>query len=191
MIRNLDFNLVKLGLCKLASTLQFLSEQFIHGFISVDTVFVTRAGEFKLGNFLKIKAGGFEMLSGIKESSLLQQYGYLFPCSCSILPDFENSSILPTTSIDSFLFGCLIWTIFNGPLKSRDQLESRGSIPIPLFRHSKQLSAATPGSRLEIGKFLKLASAPSGYFDDPFVSTSLTLEQFALKEKEEKDNFLL
>lgn len=59
--RSKDENLIKYGLFKLASALKFTAEDaaIVHGNLNLDTVFVTRSGEWKLW--------GLDYSSGIKE----------------------------------------------------------------------------------------------------------------------------
>lgn len=187
-ISNLDENLARLGLFKVASTIKFLSEdcQIIHGNIGIQSVFVTRSGEWKVG--------GFEVMHSIKEErSFLKIYGYLMPSENRLnAPELDMDRTVPTTAVDAWSFGCLIYNVFNGiKITSRSSLDNRAQIPISLFRHYGSLLHNDPVARLSIEKFLLFSSAPKGYFENNFVSTSLFLEQLALKDKLEKEQFLV
>lgn len=85
----------------------------------------------------------------------------------------------------------MISTIFNGPFTSRAQLDVKGDIPPALFKYLRSLLSANPKARTSFSKLIKDASEKNGYFDDVFLTASLFLEQFALKGKEEKEQFLL
>jgi SCY1-like protein 1 len=186
LFHDLDLKLVCLGIFKLSTTLKFLAEdcRMVHGFVSTSSLFVTRSGEWKLG--------GFESLTGLQDDqSMIKLYGHLLPSTRFVAPELGGSSTVPSAAIDAWSLGCLIWTIFNGSLNNPNQLETRGKIPSNLFRYSKSLCVANPGARLDFQKFLKLTSATKGYFDDPFISCCMFLEQFALKDKAEKEDFLL
>ncbi|KAJ3305692.1 hypothetical protein HDV03_001100 [Kappamyces sp. JEL0829] len=186
LFQKLDYNLVRLGIYKLASTIRFLSEdcQMIHGFISVNSVFVTRSGEWKLG--------GFDVLSNAtNDQPLLQRYGHLLPPTKYIAPELDGGSRTPTFSADCWAFGSLIYSVYNGSQSGTIQFDTRGNIPTQLFRHLKNLVSSNASTRLDISKFLKITTASSGFFDDPFVSTSMFLEQLALKDKTEKEQFLV
>ncbi len=133
------------------------------------------------------------MLSEAKDDRsqpMLKNYGHLLPPTKFIAPELEGGSKTPTFATDAWGFGCLVYSVYNGS-KTTIQFENRGEIPLPLFRHVKALVNPNPSSRLDISKFLQLTSLQSAYFDDPFISTSLFLEQFALKDKAEKERFLM
>jgi SCY1-like protein 1 len=187
LFNNLDLNLARLGLLKVASTIKFLSDdcQMIHGNIGVDSVFVTRSGEWKVG--------GFEVLYSIKdERSFLKTHQYLLPPDRITAPELDMERFVPTTAVDAWSFGCLIFHIFNGVnTLTRSALDNRGQIPMPLFRHYKSLIHQDPRARLSLEKFLAYTSGPGSYFDDDFIGTSLFLEQLALKDKAEKEQFLV
>lgn len=187
LFNDLDVNLVRLGLYKISSTIKFLAEdcKMIHGTISIHSVYVTRSGEWKLG--------GFETLQPIQEESFLKTHRHILPLDVPLAPELDYENNTPTSAVDFWLLGCLIFSIFNGSIKNRMELESgnRNQIPIVLFRHYKGLVASNPASRLDVARFLKFTTASKGYFDDDFIATSLFLEQLALKDKAEKENFLL
>ena len=186
LFNELDLKLVCLGIYKITKTLKFIAEdcRMVHGFICPSSIFVTRSGEWKVG--------GFECLSALEEDQfMLKLYGHLLPSTRFIAPELEGSSKNLSPAIDAWSLGCLIWNIFNGTLSNTSLLENRGKIPSSLFRYSKSLCTANPGSRMDFEKFLKMASASKGYFDDPFIASCMFLEQFALKDKAEKDEFLL
>jgi SCY1-like protein 1 len=124
------------------------------------------------------------------EQSMLKLYGHLLPSTKYAAPELESSSVVPSAAADAWSLGCLIWNIFNGSISNSNQLETRGKIPLNLFRYSKSLCVSNPGTRLDFQKFLKLCLSSKGYFDDPFISCCMFLEQFALKEKSEKEDFL-
>lgn len=157
----------------------------IHGNIGVNSVFVTRSGEWKVG--------GFEVLYSIKdERSFLKTYGHLLPPDRITAPELDIERCVPTAAVDAWSFGCLIFNIFNGlNVNSRSAIDNREKIPMPLFRHYKSLIHQDPGARLSLEKFLKFTSGSGGYFDDDFIGTSIFLEQLALKDKAEKEQFLM
>ncbi|KAJ3000789.1 hypothetical protein HDV02_003591 [Globomyces sp. JEL0801] len=184
----IDQNLIRLGLFKIATTLKFLcmDSGFIHGFISSKSIFVTRSGEWKLG--------GFELISSTKEDqSTLLTYGYLLKTR-HVPPEMAQSSSNtleylknnPAHSYDAWGYGCLIYTIFNGEFSNSADLEVRGKIPTQLFRYFKSFINQQPKSRLDFSKFLE----NNNYFNNEFITSSQFLENFALKDKQEKEQFL-
>ncbi|KAJ3275059.1 hypothetical protein HDV01_001565 [Terramyces sp. JEL0728] len=185
-------NLVRLGLFKIASTLKFLAEDcdLIHGYVTPESIYVTKSGEWKLG--------GFDTLSSLKEgpplviSSDIIRNGKLVP------PEFGDSlkdpwdifKEIPNFAFDSWSFGHLIYVIFNGPMASYADLTARTKIPTPLFRYYKDLISNSPTTRSNFTKFLQGTTQKGGYFDNEFVASSQFLENFALKEKHEKEGYL-
>ena len=158
----------------------------IHGNIGVNSVYVTKSGEWKLG--------GFEVLHCIKEeNSLLKSHRHMLPSEYILsAPELDHENNIPTTAIDVWAFGCLIYYVFNGLGNlTRSSLENRGKIPSSLFRHYRSLTVVNPSDRAPLEKFLKMTLTANGYFDDKFIKTSLFLEQLALKDKIEKEDFLL
>ena len=122
--------------------------------------------------------------------------------------DFWNSH--PTTAVDSWGFGCLIHEIFNGPFSRPEDLGPRGNIPQVQFLPSgfhlghtscsspilqdlkiyKPLMNPNPKGRMDLCTFLEQNFGRGGYFENDFVSVNLFLEQIAIKDSHEKDQFL-
>jgi SCY1-like protein 1 len=178
------------GLYKIASALRFLNTDchLVHGNVNISSIFTTRAGEWKLG--------GMELLSALAEDgSMVQLYRNFMSHTAKYLPpELRNGKPIPqgvpTHFIDAWEYGCLIQEIFNGPFTNPEYLGVCGSIPQNLYKHFQGFLQADPRSRLDFPSFLDHAASRGSYFDDDFVSTSLFLEQIALKESHEKDQYL-
>ncbi|KAJ3309046.1 hypothetical protein HDV04_000513 [Boothiomyces sp. JEL0838] len=192
-MQDIDQNLVRLGLFKIASTLKFLAEDcdLIHGFVTPESIFVTKSGEWKLG--------GFDTLSSLKEGPPLILSSDIIKGGRLVPPEFGDSlkdpwdifKEIPNYAFDSWSFGHLIYVIYNGPMTTYSDLTSRAKIPTPLFRYYKDLISNSPNTRSNFTKFLQGTSQKGGYFDNEFVASSQFLENFALKEKHEKEGYLI
>ncbi|KAJ3056872.1 hypothetical protein HK097_003408 [Rhizophlyctis rosea] len=90
---------------------------------------------------------------------------------------------------DSWAFGCLIHEIFNGAFSRPEDLGARGNIPQELKIY-KPLMNPNPKGRMDLNTFLQQNFGPGGYFENDFVSVNLFLEQIAIKDSHEKDQFL-
>jgi SCY1-like protein 1 len=93
----------------------------------------------------------------------------------------------PNNAIDSWLIGCLIWTIYNnGSLSSfdRNKLKDMSHIPETLKEDYIKLLTGSPKNRLTLDRLLE-----SPYFGTVFVQTCSFLEHLALKDTFEKEKF--
>jgi SCY1-like protein 1 len=181
---HMEENSIRLGLYRLAVTLKFLSLdcKLIHGNVNENSIYVTKAGEWKLG--------GMELTSAVNDNHL-KNYGSLVG-NRYIPPESDPSNDVnqyPVHSYDSWAFGCLIQSLFNG--KQAIAQNTKASIPTLLYQASKGFLSTTPGARTDFTRFLAVCTRKGGYFDNPMIETSLFFENFALKEKEEKEAFLL
>eukprot|EP00842_Homolaphlyctis_polyrhiza_P001147 jgi/Hompol1/2032/HPOL_005047-RA len=185
-----DPNLVAFGLHKVASVLKFLTQDcsLIHGCVRASSIFVTPAGEWKLGCL--------DFVSSLSEENppLLRHADSIVMHSKYAPPEVakNSTSILRSVSIhamDAWGFACLVHEIFNGSLSRAEDLVSQGAIPQSLYRLSQKMGSINPASRPSFEQFIVAAVRPNGYFDTDFVKTSLFLEQFSLKDAQEKASY--
>ncbi|VDP72704.1 unnamed protein product [Schistosoma mattheei] len=160
-----------------------------HNAVRLDSVFVTTAGEWKLG--------ALDFVGPVNEPppSTRQTAGFV---------DANTTDpYMPTDNrlVDSWGLGCLIWEIFNpsSTLKDRAQLiESSYSkrIPKALVNDYRRLIAqsATKGGvkRFTVSQFLQSTrnSEKQGFLANDYVDTLLFLEEIELKDSMEKSTFL-
>ncbi|KAJ3396264.1 hypothetical protein HDU92_003521 [Lobulomyces angularis] len=179
-----------LGLFKIASVIKFLNVDcnLIHGNLKIDSIFTTKAGEWKLG--------GFELLSSPKEDSPAIFNGSLLPNAMKYAPpEIQRSSWTsiknnPIGSFDSWSYGLLIQEIFNGRIQRIEELGVRGNIPLNLYPLFKTFTNVNPNTRDQISFMLENANQPKSYFNNEFIKASLFLEQWSIKESGEKDQFI-
>ena len=128
------------GLYQLADALAFVHNDLgmIHGCVCPSSIFVTKAGDWKLG--------GFELAHAYKDVPIH------FSSNFDLLPtrykpkeltenQFENLNNNPINSLDSWSLGCLIQEIFNGRFEKPQQLSNLEDIPAKLQPHYKRLLA--------------------------------------------------
>ncbi|ORX72123.1 ARM repeat-containing protein [Linderina pennispora] len=168
------------GLYKISDTLRFINEdcKMIHANLSSSSVFVTRAGEWKLG--------GFEIMDTQAGSEqIFRHYTSVLPgYAARMAPEFESQAWDKATGskpgvVDGWYLACLIQQAYN----------ARGKIPQPLWQLCQKLLTPNLRLRLSPAKFLQMASRPGGFLDSPFITTSLFLENIAVKDDDEKAEF--
>lgn len=170
------------GLYQIATGLTFLNKdcQLSHYNVCMPSVFVDRAGEWKLF--------GLEYLTPSKDPPPIK----VLP-SLQIYnpPEHESSKHddNPLWAYDSWGLGCLIWEASNGRLTKISSLKSPGKIPSNLAPLYCELVCANPKSRPSSVTFLKKASKGTGFFKNKFVESMLFLREIHIKENDEKLKF--
>ncbi|XP_058875961.1 N-terminal kinase-like protein isoform X3 [Acipenser ruthenus] len=173
------------GLHQIVKALSFVINdcRLIHGDVGLWSVFVDRAGEWKLGGleymFSAEGDGGPPQRKGAPE---LEKY-----------EPPENSERSKNTgekwAADVWRLGCLIWEVFNGTLPRASSLRTLGKIPKPLVPHYCELVGANPKLRPNPARFLLSCRGPGGFMSNSFVETNLFLEEIQIKDPSEKQKF--
>eukprot|EP00727_Mastigamoeba_balamuthi_P012292 m51a1_g7686 hypothetical protein (1273) ;mRNA; r:30894-36078 len=165
---------VSWGIFQIAKALQFLNNdcKLVHGNVGIETVFVTRGGDWKLG--------GMEFATefdAIERSALRAAGGPpggVKPPECE-KGLWEQIPKSPLWAIDSFLLGRLIESVFN-----KLSLE----IPRELQVAQQRLVYADPNRRPAA---LQIIESP--YFANPYAEALDFLENIAIKDPTDKDSF--
>ncbi|KAF9141463.1 hypothetical protein BGX30_004760 [Mortierella sp. GBA39] len=188
---NLDPNLIRWGLFKVATVLKFLTvdASFIHGNIRTSSIFITKSGEWKVG--------GFEVLSSLKEDQpAILTFAGLIPesnryappevrkKSWNIVKDFE------LWSTDTWHYACLIYEVYNGTFTNSEQLASPGNIPAEMTPFYTNLLRPDPKTRPSVGDFLDRGMQAKGFFQNDLIQIVNFLENFSVKEPLQRDIFL-
>ncbi|KAF9155097.1 hypothetical protein BG015_011065 [Linnemannia schmuckeri] len=188
---DLDPNLIRWGLFKVATVLKFLTvdASFIHGNIRTSSIFITKSGEWKVG--------GFEALSSLKEDQpAILTFAGLIPESNRYAPpevrkkswnaikDFE------LWSTDTWHYACLIYEVYNGTFTNPEQLASPGKIPAEMAPFYKNLLRPDPKTRPSVGDFLDKGTQAKGFFQNDLIQIVNFLENFSVKEPLQRDTFL-
>ncbi|XP_043826594.1 N-terminal kinase-like protein isoform X3 [Dromiciops gliroides] len=174
------------GLHQIVKALSFLVNDcsLIHNNVCTASVFVDRAGEWKLGglDYMYSAQGdnGDPPRKGIPD---LERY------DPPEMTDNSSKSVGEKWSADMWRLGCLIWEVFNGPLTRAPSLRSLGKIPKSLVPHYCELVGANPRVRPNPSRFLQNCRAPGGFMCNSFVETNLFLEEIQIKEPAEKQKF--
>lgn len=170
------------GLYQIASGLTFLNKdcQLSHYNVCMSSVFVDRAGEWKLF--------GLEYMTPSKDPPPIKVIPSLRIYNP---PEHESSKHEdnPPWAYDSWGLGCLIWESFNGKLSKVSSLKATGKVPSNLAPFYCELVCANPKSRPSSSTFLKKASKGTGFFKNKFVDSMLFLREIHIKENDEKLKF--
>eukprot|EP01137_Pigoraptor_chileana_P032759 Opistho-2@22652 len=172
------------GLHQLAKALSFVNGdcKLIHGDICSASVFVDGSGEWKLG--------GFDALVGADDDcdfAVIPAHVRYRPPEIARQGRMDKRN--PPHSADSWGLGTVIWEAFNGQLERAEALADAGRIPRSLVPRFRDLTSANARTRASAAQFLKDAMQPSGFLCNPFVETSLFLEELQIKDPGEKADF--
>ena len=188
---------IALGLFQISKALSFVHNdlKYVHCLTSPKSIFVNKAGDFKLGSF--------ELAHKYKSvpSHFLSNFD-LLPTKYKPKEYAKGDSIdtllkNPIHSIDSWCIGCLIFELFNSvnsdlsngrhtAFTKPQQLSNLSAIPHDLQSFYKRLLATKPSSRLTLASLLD-----SDFIDqNSLVQTSKFLSEIAIKSDKEKRQFL-
>ncbi|KAK7207817.1 armadillo-type protein [Myxozyma melibiosi] len=190
---------IKWGLYQVANTVKFINvdASSIHGNIRQSSIFISDSGEWKLS--------GFELLTSTKEDEpVIYTFGGLVPDSRRFAAPEVNKGgweILkkqPHHLVDSYLFGVLIFEIFNGRFSTADQLHSstRKQIPAELFGAFKKLVQANPRQRasvkqlIDVGKEDSKVTPGGGFFRTDMIHLSENVDNLNVQNESERDAFV-
>lgn len=183
------------GLNSISKSLSFLHSltNSIHGNLSVNSIFISNSGEWKLG--------GFEYCT--LKSQLNQQLNYIDNAPPELLSgSLDNVGNNPISSIDSYHLALLIFKLFNPTkslpvnLTSPPNQAMRGLIPMNLFNAFKKLLNPSPKHRLSVEDFLNLGNNSldtqnGSYFSkNSLIELCKGLEMFSLMNQIERIKFL-
>uniref|UniRef100_A0A671WYY2 N-terminal kinase-like protein n=1 Tax=Sparus aurata TaxID=8175 RepID=A0A671WYY2_SPAAU len=177
---------VSWGLHQIVKAVSFLVNDchLLHNNLGVWSVFVDRAGEWKLGGLDHVAPEQGDP-SGIS-----------LPAPKAVYPDMEkydppemSNSSGEKWAGEVWRLGCLIWEVFNGPLPRTSSLRSLGKVPKGLVPHYCELVGANPRARPNPARFLQNCRAPGGFLSNSFVESNLFLEEIQIKEPAEKQQF--
>lgn len=179
------------GLYSIAQTVAFINTEAasVHGSIQTSSIFCTEAGEWKLA--------GFEILTCMKDDDpFLLRYGNLLPQISNITPPelaskgFRELKNINSASLDSWQFGCLIYTCFNGGYSSISALQNQGKIPNIMFAQYRRLLSPSSQARLPISNFLDFGRRPGSFFQSDLILISDALPSLSLQSKSDVEAFL-
>jgi len=178
---------VSWGIFNIVEALGFLHTQakLAHGMICPDAVFVTPAGDFKLGGFdlitpLGISDGGGGPTPHFRKfEGLVCPPDYRSPERVSQRYDVLQQSA-PVHSIDCYSLAVLIEYIYTHP-----NAGTNGQVPAPLKKALMRMKNDSPKLRPRLPPLLKCP-----LFDNPYVKAEMFLDEVMSKPVEEKIMFL-
>ncbi|XP_063831446.1 N-terminal kinase-like protein isoform X2 [Ostrinia nubilalis] len=175
------------GIFQITRALSFLNNDgnMRHNNVCLYSVFVTLAGEWKLGGFEYLTSQGQEGSN---------------PIPLKIMPSLEiydppekkdptKLKAITKCSSDMWGLGCLIWEAFNGPLKNQPALKTVDNIPKQLGTLYCELVSANPASRPNPADIITRCRKMGGYFKNDLIDSMLFLEEIQIKDKAEKGKF--
>eukprot|EP01083_Nonionella_stella_P043120 116393_1 len=182
---------IALGLFQIASALAFVHSElsYVHCLVSPSSIFVNKAGDFKLGSFELAHThrnipshflANFDLFSKRYRPKELSSS----PSNDIINVFISNSN--PIHSIDSWCLGCIIFELFNKKFTKPQQLSKLSAIPSTLHSYYKRLLATKPSSRMTLSSVLQCEFIAQ----NSLVQTSEFLEEIAIKSDTEKREFL-
>ena len=152
------------------------------------SVFIGRSGEWKLG--------GLEIISHSQDpaaplwtmgNSLPDMYRY-------IPPEAQNGAWsqlknYPVHVLDSWLYACLVYEVFNGVFSRAEQAQTQGSMPQLMYYQVKQMFNRDPNTRMSVADFFDMGTMKGSFFDTQFIQTASFLENLTVKDNTEKLQF--
>jgi SCY1-like protein 1 len=185
--------LVSLGFHQISSAIAWLNNkcQLIHGSLSINSIYVVKSGEFKLGGFYHT----YKYQEPVNDYSSLFERNNTLPIhyrspeqqkasSNQSFSQYESENCFPVWYLDSWGLGCIIFDIFNQGFKSQNQLTNISVINKSLQSEYKKLLSVNCTTRLNPEKLIE-----SAYFNNDLIASIKFLDEFTIKNTEEKENF--
>lgn len=177
------------GLSRVANALKFINADAgsVHGNVRPETVFLSQAGEWRLG--------GFELLTAKADvEGVLWSMGGLVPDgSAFVSPEVRQGgwTVLrdqEPSALDSYSFSLLAFAAFNGLVPGAGtSMPPQGSVPPPLFAALRRMMAPNPKSRMPIAALVESASAQGGFWkENRLTRLSESFENFMLATERER-----
>ncbi|XP_047536783.1 N-terminal kinase-like protein isoform X1 [Vanessa atalanta] len=175
------------GIFQITRALSFFNNDgnMKHNNVCLYSVFVTLAGEWKLGGFEFLSAHGQDNSSPLPIKILPKLEIYDPPEK----KDQTKLKSMTKCSTDMWGLGCLIWEAFNGPLSNQPALKTVDKIPKQLCTLYCELVSANPASRPNPADIITRCRKMGGYFKNDLIDTMLFLEEIQIKDKIEKGKF--
>lgn len=171
------------GLYSIIKALSFINNNnnLVHGNITMSSVFVNKAGDWKLG--------GLDLVGPPNDATAAFRVHKDLVGSQYKSPEYNkaNWSAIeegPVYALDIWSLACLIYEIYNGKLTKTEDLKKVGNIPKEMLPMYQSMLSSNPSARPNPQKLLE-----SNYFNNNYVETCQFLENITLKEAYEKEKF--
>ena len=96
----------------------------------------------------------------------------------------------PSTAVDSFNYGVLLFEVFNGDYSGPDQAGMTRNVPPTMHSSYKRLCNTHPKSRISVGNFLDQGNRRNAFFDTPLIKLTEGVDNLGVKTPEEREQFL-
>lgn len=96
----------------------------------------------------------------------------------------------PLPALDSYAFGILISSVFNGGVSSTELAGQSKNIPPTMQQSCKRLVNANPKVRLSVSHFLEQGRKSGGFFETPLIRLSEGVDSLGLKNDIERAELL-
>lgn len=172
------YNAIAWGLYCIINALHFLHDtaKVQHGLVTLESIYVTKGGDWKLGNF--------GLLTSIEARGVSFHFR---ECDEMVCPAMYRSperiarrweEITSSNMVDSFSFGVTIEEIY--------RMVGNGRVPDVLVKAVARLKTSNVRARPRIFPLLKCPL----FVNNPLVNSLMILEEYAAKATEEKISFL-
>ncbi|KAJ2076554.1 Nuclear aminoacylation-dependent tRNA export pathway component [Coemansia sp. RSA 988] len=181
------------GLFKAAEALRFINEDccLVHANVSAASVFVTKAGEWRLA--------AFELMDTLTKKDdgqhMYRYYSSVIPgYAMRMAPEIEAQEWQRLESakpgaLDGWGLACLIYEAYNSNIQSQTQMQTQGRIPQPLWTLYQRLRTQDMRRRMTPAEFLQTGQRPGAFLDSDFVKACQFIENVAVKEDTERAEF--
>lgn len=188
-----DIDLVTLGIYQIANAIKYVNVEgsSVHCNVCKDAVFITDAGEWKLG--------GFELLVNMKEQNYtILSTAYQLPSFYSrdaLNPPefqkegasfFERAKPQIAVKFDAYKFGVLVYELLNPAVTvtTPQDMADTSNVPRAMLPHLKKCLSPSVSVRYSVQQFLKFGEA--SYLDTPLIDIWKGLDELALKDQQER-----
>lgn len=182
---SIDADCKTFGIFEVGSTLLLVNQSScLHGNVSINSVFVTQAGDWRLF--------GLELTTNLTSDpdQPVYRFSRLMPGYEILLPDEGLDGVRQfPLKLDSFKFGQFIYQVFNSnTTNGLSGVASMNNVPRQLAQYAKKLVAVKPLLRPTVEKFMKESSA-SVFSKNKLVLFNQELDELKFKNEWEKLEF--
>jgi SCY1-like protein 1 len=131
-----------------------------------------------------------------EDDAIIYNYGGLTPDSARYSPPevaktgWEAIKRSPIHAADAYLFGILVYQVFNGAFMGSDQLTQPKSVPVAMQPNYKRLISANPKVRLSVAGFLEQGMRSGGFFQTPLIHLTEGIDNLGIKTESEREELL-
>eukprot|EP00088_Acartia_fossae_P011296 TRINITY_DN1570_c0_g1_i1.p1 TRINITY_DN1570_c0_g1~~TRINITY_DN1570_c0_g1_i1.p1 ORF type:complete len:717 (-),score=150.80 TRINITY_DN1570_c0_g1_i1:1168-3318(-) len=176
-------NYIAWGIFQVTRGVSFLNNdaKLKHNNINSASVFVNTCGDWKIS--------GLEYVCPAQQVATNKLMPSLDKYQPPESKDLSKQQFSTDWSTDIWGVGCLIWEVFNGTLRSMEQLGTLGDIPSALHSVYKECVAANPKKRPNPNDLVTRLRRSPGYFKNDLIDVLIFLEEIQVKEDADKSRF--